>query len=269
MHQKEPFSLPCSGQDEPHPWEERKEITKKQALKQDRHGQTEAKCTALRVFDPYPSRSARGSHNQNGALQSLLGGQMRGGRKCMKWKLPAGERMRGRTWIYSGVFSLTWRWGTGGEGVGIYGMKPRFLARAERWLILPLTDGLWGKYSLIGDQLNSSTNIRKIFLWTKKKVNWMTVTGRKPRAWKGYFIYEDCFFIIHLLPEVFLVGWWLTLKGVESMELFNTGQKGRNDCTQAREKSLEGWKPRIMIRVLIRQVYTFVKTWNECICILL
>lgn len=50
------------------------------------------------------------------------------------------------------------------------------------------------------------------------------------------------------------------MKGVESMELFNTGQKGRNDCTQAREKSLEGWKPRIMIRVLIRQVYTFVKT---------
>ena len=71
---------------------------------------------------------------------------------------------------------------------------------------------------------------------------------------------KTCFFIIHLLPEVFLVGWWLTLKGVESMELFNTGQKGRNDCTQAREKSLEGWKPRIMIRVLIRQVYTFVKT---------
>ena len=143
---------------------------------------------------PIQATQPGGSHNQTGALQSLLGGQMRGGRKCMKWKLPAGDRMRGRTWTYSGVFSLTWRWGTGGEGVGIYGMKPRFLARAERWLILPLTDGLWGKYSLIGDQLLSSTNIRKIFLWTKRKVNWMTVTGRKPRAWKGYFIYEDLFF---------------------------------------------------------------------------
>lgn len=44
------------------------------------------------------------------------------------------------------------------------------------------------------------------------------------------------------------------------MELFNTGQKGRNDCTEARENNLEEWKPRIVIRVVIRQVYTFVKT---------
>ena len=52
---------------------------------------------------------------------------------------------------------------------------------------------------------------------------------------------------------------------MESMELFNTRQKGRNDCTEAREDVLEEWKPRILSRVVIRQVYTFVKTWNQYI----
>lgn len=51
------------------------------------------------------------------------------------------------------------------------------------------------------------------------------------------------------------------MKGTESMELFNKGQKGSNDDKEAWENILgERRHSIILIEVVITQVYTFVKT---------
>ena len=95
VHQREPFSRPAVG------W-----MSRIQEKRGERAG-------GSRLWDRASTGGREPGHSTVGApskplsqrptqadlaLQSLLGGQVRGGRKCMKtkWKLPAVERMRGR-----------------------------------------------------------------------------------------------------------------------------------------------------------------------------